>query len=99
MEASIEVIMDFAVIKTGGKQYKVKVGDTLKVEKISDGTDKKDAKLKFDDILFGKEVTAVKIADGKLKKVRILKFRPKKRYKRIRGHRQSFSEIKIEKIT
>lgn len=87
--------MDFAVIKTGGKQYKVKVGDVLKVEKISS----KDDKLSFEDILGGKKVTGTKVLDGKLPKVRVLKFHPKKRYKRVTGHRQAFSQIKIEKIS
>lgn len=84
--------MDIAVIKTGGKQYKVREGDILKVEKITD------KKLEFKDILNGKKVTALVVSEGKLSKVRILKFRAKKRYKRIKGHRQTYSQIKIKKI-
>ena len=85
-------MIDFAIIKTGGKQYKVREGDVLKVEKIAG------KKLEFADIFAGKKVTATVIGEGKLSKVRILKFRPKKRYKRIKGHRQAYSEIQIEKI-
>lgn len=86
------LFMDIAVIKTGGKQYKVREGDILKVEKITD------KKLEFKDILNGKKVTALVVSEGKLSKVRILKFRAKKRYKRIKGHRQTYSQIKIKKI-
>ncbi len=84
--------MSIAIIKTGGKQYKVRVGDIIKVEKIAGG------KLEFDDIYGGKKVVAKLVSEGKAAKVRILKFKAKKRYKRIRGHRQQYSQIKIESI-
>ena len=84
--------MDFAIIKTGGKQYKVRVGDSLKVEKLSE------KRLEFVDLLNGKKVLAKVEDEGKSPKVRILKFKDKKRYKRVRGHRQRYSLIKIEKI-
>ncbi|MBM2821070.1 MAG: ribosomal protein large subunit ribosomal protein [Candidatus Berkelbacteria bacterium] len=83
-----------AVIKTGGKQYKVRVGDTLKVEKLIN--DKKN--LEFADILNNKKVIAEIISEGKLDKVRILKFHRRKRYRRNIGHRQEFSQIKIKSI-
>jgi len=86
--------MSFAIIKTGGKQYKVQEGETLKVEKLT----AESGKLEFDDILSGKKVTAEIVSEGKADKVRVLKFHAKKRYKRIKGHRQIFSEIKINKI-
>ncbi len=86
---------DFAVIKTGGKQYKVKIGDIIKVEKLT-GASKE---LEFDDIFGGKKVTATILSEGKEKKVRILKQRPKKRYKKVQGHRQTLTQIKVEKIT
>jgi len=87
--------LDFAVIKTGGKQYKVKTGDILKVEKLPENKEKS---FTFKDILASKTVTASLVLAGRFPKVRILKFHPKKRYKRVNGHRQSFSQIKIEKI-
>jgi large subunit ribosomal protein L21 len=86
---------DFAIIKTGGKQYKVREGDQVKVEKLS-GEEKK---LEFTDLLNDKKVTAEIIGEGKLAKVRILKQEAKKRYKKIIGHRQNYSEIKILKIS
>lgn len=84
---------EFAVIKTGGKQYKVQVGDIIKVEKLPD----KKA-VEFSDLMAGKKVKASIISQGRFPKVRILKFHRRKRYKRNRGHRQSYSEIKIESI-
>lgn len=91
----METVENFGIIKTGGKQYKVKVGDVLRVEKLSS----KDKKLQFDDILSGKKVTAKVVAEGKMPKLRILKFHPKKRYKKVFGARQHFSQIKIMEIS
>ncbi len=84
--------MDFAVIKTGGKQYKVSVGDIIKVEKL------KGKKIEFADLLNNKKVSASILEDKKAKKVHIVKFRPKKNYKRNTGHRQTLSLVKIDKI-
>jgi len=84
---------DIAIIKTGGKQYKVEAGDSIKVEKIE-----AEGKIEFDDILGGKKVTASIIEQGRSKKVDVLKFHSKKRYQRLMGHRQAFTEIKIEAI-
>jgi len=100
----------FAIIKSGGKQYKVLEKDHLKIEKIEA---KKGSKISFSDILLisdngkskigkpyvgGARVDAKIIDHGKHDKIRILKFKPKKRYKKLMGHRQNFSEIEIEKI-
>jgi len=99
-----------AVIKTGGKQYKVKVGDKIKVEKL-DG--KEDAKIIFDQVLFLGDEKDVKVGnpivkgakvEGKIlktakgKKVVGIKFKPKKRYKVKFGHRQTMTEVEITKI-
>lgn len=86
---------DIAVIKTGGKQYKVEVGNIIEVEKIEaeDAT-----KLEFDDILGGKKVTAEVVTQGRSKKINVFKFHAKKRYQRLMGHRQAFTQIKIETI-
>lgn len=86
--------MDFAIIKTGGKQYKVEEGQKLKVEKLE--SDKKS--LEFTDLLNNKKVTAQILNNGKRDKIRIVKHNPKKRYKRITGHRQEYTEILIKKI-
>jgi len=85
--------MNFAVIKTGGKQYKVQVGDIIKVEKLPD-----QKTVEFRDLMAGKKVKASLISQGRFPKVRILKFHRRQRYRRNRGHRQSYSEIRIDSI-
>jgi len=100
----------FAVIKTGGKQYVVKPGDKIKVEKL-DATEGKEVTLsevlllsddKKTDIglpmLKDATVKAKVIGQGKGKKLIIFKYKPKKRYKRKVGHRQPFTEIEITSI-
>jgi len=87
-----------AVIKSGGKQYLVAPGQKIKTEKL----DKKEGtELSFSDILFPaekKKVTAKILGHGKAKKVVVFKYKPKKRYKVKKGHRQPFTEIEILKI-
>lgn len=101
-----------AVIKTGGKQYKVAEGDTIQVEKIEG---KEGKKINFSDILLlsddkGKEVEignpALKshkveaeiIRQFRDKKVTVIKYKAKVRYRRKAGHKQSKTELKITKI-
>jgi len=100
----------FAVIKTGGKQYKVQVGDVLRIEKL---TVEEGQKVIFDQVLLiednGKtligtpfiedaQVKAEVIEDFKDKKVIVFKKKRRKQYKRKRGHRQELTRIKIEEI-
>ncbi len=99
-----------AVIKTGGKQYRVKEGDVLRVEKLG-----LDEGSKFDlsevlmvsngedikigaPLLEGAIVTAEVMSNGRAKKVKIMKFRRRKHSMKQMGHRQSYSEIKIKSI-
>jgi large subunit ribosomal protein L21 len=100
----------YAVIKTGGKQYRVAEGDTLKVEKISadegasvdigevlmvaDGEDVKVGR----PYLEGGKVTATVKGHGRGKKVKIVKFRRRKQYLKRQGHRQRFTELEITGI-
>jgi large subunit ribosomal protein L21 len=99
-----------AVIATGGRQYLVKEGDIIKVEKIEA---KEGEKVKLDQVLmlekdgeyqFGQPLVENTFVEGKVlkqgraKKVVVLKFKPKKKYQKKIGHRQSFTEIKIEQI-
>lgn len=106
----------FAVIKTGGKQYQVKKGDVLKIEKLAD--DKGDpletsGKVVFDEVLLqddgktttvgtptitGAKVTGSVIGDGRHKKVMVVRYLAKSRYFKKNGHRQPFTEVKIESI-
>jgi large subunit ribosomal protein L21 len=99
-----------AIIKTGGKQYKVKVGDKIKVEKVEG---EKDEKITFNEVLFigdenkvkigtpfitGAKVEGKIIKTGKGAKVTGVKHKAKKRYKVKFGHRQIFTEVEIVKI-
>ncbi len=101
----------FAVIKTGGKQYKVQQGDVLQVEKL--GLEK-ETTITFDEVLLiedGKKtligtpfvdkakVHAVIIENFKDDKVIIFKKKRRKQYRRTRGHRQELSRVRIEDIT
>ena len=103
--------MSFAIIQTGGKQYKVKAGEILKVEKI-DNT-KPNSKIEFKEILAygddktaelgspkitGAKVEADIVKNGKNRTVLIFKKRRRKNSRRKNGHRQEFSLIKINKI-
>ena len=85
----------YAIIRTGGKQYRVKEGDNLKVEKLD--YEEGDS-ISFDEVLESAEVKAEVLEHGKNKKVEVFKFKPKKRYKKKTGHRQPFTRIKIDEI-
>jgi len=98
-----------AVIKTGGKQYKVAEGEILKVEKLAA---EQGAKIKLDTLLIidgdkveigqpslGEKVEAEIVDSGKAKKITVVKYKNKTRYKRTVGHRQQFTAIKIDKIS
>ncbi|MDD3927069.1 MAG: 50S ribosomal protein L21 [bacterium] len=101
----------YAIIETGGKQFKVSEGDILRVEKLN--ADKGSA-VEFDKILLlekdgqlqigrpyveGAKVAAKVMVQAKARKVIVFKYKPKKHYKKKNGHRQPFTEIKIESIT
>ena len=86
--------MSIAVIKTGGKQYKVQVGQELLVERLG----KKDETKQLPDLLSGKIVIIKILDETKGKKVNTFKFHRRKRYRRNLGHRQGYSKIKIEQI-
>ena len=101
----------FAVIKTGGKQYLIKKGDILRIEKLEEKVGKKisfkEVLLYFDDkkrkVEIGKphlkiQVEAEVLAQDKAKKIKIIKYKPKTRYHRTQGHRQPYTEIKILSI-
>ena len=99
-----------AVIKTGGKQYLVKKGDKVKIEKIEG---KEGSSVKFSEVLFlgdekgvnigsptvkGATVEGKILKQGKAKKVWGIKHKPKKRYKIKFGHRQPVTEVEITKV-
>lgn len=84
-----------AVIATGGKQYLVREGDELAVEKL---TTEAEATVDFTDLLHGKAVSAKVLGNMRDPKVRIVKFKSKVRYLRRAGHRQHKTRIRIESI-
>lgn len=86
--------MSIAVIKTGGKQYKVKKDDVILVELLSD--EKKT--VVFDDLLSSKKVEAKVLGEAKGPKIRTLKFKNKVRYTKRHGHRQKYNQIQITDI-
>jgi large subunit ribosomal protein L21 len=100
----------YAIIETGGKQYRVSEGDIIRVEKLAAAEgqvvefDRVLAVSRDGELLVGKpwlenaKVTATVLKHGKSDKIIVFKYKPKKNYRRKQGHRQPFSEIKIEKI-
>ena len=101
----------YAIVATGGKQYRVKEGEKLRVEKMSAETgdtielDKVLMVGEGDDVkigapyLEGAKVTATVAANGRGAKVKIIKFNRRKQYRKQMGHRQSFTEIEITGIS
>ncbi|MBI2100562.1 MAG: 50S ribosomal protein L21 [Candidatus Vogelbacteria bacterium] len=102
--------MKFAVIKTGGKQYRVTEGQRLKIEKLPLA---KGAMINFDQVLLtndgddtkigtptvaGAKVTGEIIDQNRAKKLLVFKYKPKTRYRVKRGHRQPFTNLKITKL-
>jgi large subunit ribosomal protein L21 len=103
----------YAVIATGGKQYRVQPGETIKIEKLDGVADK--GAVEFDQVLLvadgtdvkigaptlpGAKVTGeVQVAAGKGEKLLIYKYRRRKGYRRKNGHRQLFTAVKITNIS
>ena len=101
----------YAIIKTGGKQYKVSEGDSIVIEKldveegstvefdevltVADGDDVKIGR----PIVEGAKVSGTVEKNGKGPKIHVFKYKSKKNYRRRQGHRQPFTRVKIEKIS
>lgn len=103
---------EFAIIQTGGKQYMVSEGDTVKIEKIK-GDHKVGDSIVFDNVLLvdngtdttigepfikGAKVSAEIKKIARAKKVTVIKYKAKSNYFKKRGHRQPFFEVKITKL-
>lgn len=97
----------YAIVKTGGKQYRVEKGQTLLVERLpGDAGDKVGLEpilFRSDDVVFGDDLSKVKV-DAEIvehlrgPKLRVFKFKPKRGYKRRTGHRQELTRIRIADI-
>ena len=100
----------YAVIKTGGKQYRVTAGETLKVEQLASDVG---SAIILDNVLFcadgdnisigaphidGATVTATVVSHGRGEKIRIFKMRRRKHYQKHQGHRQNYTELRIDGI-
>ena len=98
----------YAVIRAGGKQYRVAPGDVIRVEKVATGTD---GKVEFPEILAvsggqgqigkpesGARVVGQLVEEGRGAKILVFHYKRKKQYKKLQGHRQSFVEVKINEI-
>ena len=109
-EERIVKFMKHAIIETGGKQYRVAEGDVIFVEKLDVEAGES---VKFDRVLAvideentvfgapvieGASVSANVVKNGKSKKVRVYKMKPKKGYRRTQGHRQPYTKVQIETI-
>jgi large subunit ribosomal protein L21 len=100
----------YAVVKTGGKQYKVVVGEKLKVEQITADVDSQivlnevlmvadgDAVAIGAPLVAGASIKATIVSHGRGEKVRIFKMRRRKHYQKRQGHRQNYTEIRIDEI-
>lgn len=100
----------FAVIRTGGKQYRVSPGQRLKIEKLDAA---EGAAIHFGDVLLvadgdkveigtplvrGAKVEAKVLKQGRARKKIVFKYHPKSRYRKKKGHRQHYTEVEIQKI-
>jgi len=101
----------YAVIKTGGKQYRVSPGDVIRVENLpaDEGSAAEMANVlavspEDGKLLTGKDAEGAKVEvqvlrHGRAKKILVFHYKRKKQYKKLNGHRQGFTELRVEKIT
>ena len=100
----------YAVVRTGGKQYRLGVGDSVKVEKLSDEvgnivelsqilmvSDGGELKVGTP-LVTGASVKAEIVGHGRNKKIRVFKMKRRKKYRRTQGHRQAFTQLKVTEI-
>ena len=100
----------YAVVRTGGKQYRLGVGDSVKVEKLSDElanivelsqilmvSDGGEVKIGTPRVT-GASVKAEIVGHGRNKKIRVFKMKRRKKYRRTQGHRQAFTQLKVTEI-
>ncbi|ASZ09213.1 50S ribosomal protein L21 [Mesoplasma chauliocola] len=96
----------FAIIKTGGKQIKVEAGMEIFIEKVNGELN---TEVTFDEVLMvdgkfgsplveGAKVIGTIVKQGKGKKIRVVRYHPKKNVNKVYGHRQPYTKVKIEKI-
>jgi large subunit ribosomal protein L21 len=100
----------FAIVKTGGKQYRVSEGDVIQIEKLSADVD---SDVVFDQVLAvyddgelvagqpyvdGAKAVGRVVEHGKGDKILVYKYKPRKKYRKLRGHRQLYTQVRIDSI-
>ncbi|MCX7919203.1 MAG: 50S ribosomal protein L21 [bacterium] len=102
--------MRYAIVETGGKQFRVMTGDLIKVEKLNAeiGTDIEldkvllvsgDDKLEIGKPYVAQAKVVAEVTDqDKSKKIRVFKYKRRKKYRKLKGHRQAYTELKIKEI-
>ncbi len=97
----------YAVIRTGGKQYRVAPGDVVKIEKVAAGDN---GQLEFGEVLSfspeagtvtqpaGAKVLGTVVNEGRGDKILVFHYKRKKQYKKLQGHRQGFTQVRIDSI-
>ncbi len=99
----------YAIVRTGGKQYRVSPGDVIRVERLRGEAG---SVVEFNHVFAvrgktlqagkplvdGAKVTGVILGEGRGKKIRVLKYKRKKQYRRVLGHRQDFTEVLIKEV-
>ena len=107
----VTTVSDFAIVHTGGKQYRVKPGDTIRVEKLQgdqgDTVTLDDVRMTSiggevligNPIISGASVTTEVVGQGKDKKIIVFKYKAKTRYRKKTGHRQPYTDLRITEIT
>ena len=100
--------MSYAIVRTGGKQFRVESGEILKVPSIGKNQNEQveleallvadGDSVKFGDAVGAAKVTATVLEHGRGEKIIVFKFKRRKQYKRTKGHRQGFTKIKIDSI-
>ncbi|MGM0607140.1 MAG: 50S ribosomal protein L21 [Candidatus Muiribacteriota bacterium] len=100
----------YAIVQTGGKQYRVEPNMTFKIEKIDVN---ENGKVELDKVLMVNDGKDIKVGDpyvsnakvlcsleeqGKNKKIRVFRYKPKKKYRRVTGHRQPYTALKVNEI-
>jgi large subunit ribosomal protein L21 len=103
--------MKFAIVETGGKQYRIEAGQDIRIEKLADAAE--NGKVVFDKVLLladdrdiqigtpyidNASVECAFVEEGKLKKVTVIKYKQKSRYFKKKGHRQPYTTVKVENI-
>lgn len=108
----VPIMSKFAIIETGGKQYRVSEGDVITIEKLPEDFNQGD-KIVFDKVLMtddgksaaigtpylaGAKVTTELVEQGRAKKVTVIRYKAKSRYFKKKGHRQPFMKVRVTKL-